>query len=152
MKRVFAWYGADPLHLATLIASFALAGYAAVRMLSFNGVGVAIWFIGAVIGHDLVLLPLYSLADRPLSGLARRRRALPRAAPWVNYVRVPAALSALLLLVWFPLIFRLPADYHAVTALSDGPYLARWLLVTGCLFFLSAACLAVGIRRRRTGN
>lgn len=32
-----------------------------------------IWLAGAVIGDDLVLLPLHTLGDRPPNGLARRR-------------------------------------------------------------------------------
>ena len=72
--------------------------------------------------------------------------------PWINYLRVPAALSGLLLLIWFPLIFRLPTRFPATTTLSLDPYLWHWLAVTGALFLLSAAALALrlGAVRRRT--
>jgi hypothetical protein len=71
------------------------------------------------------------------------------AVPWINYLRVPTALSGMLLLIWFPLIFRLPAGFHATTTLSPDPYLWHWLAVTGALFLLSAAALAL---RMRTGH
>ena len=32
MRRLLRWYGANPLHLLTLLGSFALAGYAAVQL------------------------------------------------------------------------------------------------------------------------
>ena len=56
----------------------------------------SLWFVAAVVLHDFVLLPFYSGA-RP-GGAARQRRG------GVNYLRVPAGLSGLLLLVFFPLI------------------------------------------------
>ena len=78
------------------------------------------------------------LADAAAPGLP--------ALPWINYVRVPAALSGLLLLVWFPLILRLTASYHASTTLSPEPYLWHWLAVTGVLFLLSAVAFAARLR------
>ncbi|HWG61076.1 MAG TPA: hypothetical protein VG253_05120, partial [Streptosporangiaceae bacterium] len=66
---------------------------------------------------------------------------------WINYIRVPAALSALLLLLWLPLIFRLTASYHASTTLSPSPYVWHWLAVTGALFLLSAILFALRLRR-----
>ena len=62
---------------------------------------------------------------------------------------MPAALSGLLLLVWFPLILRLHTRYHASTTLSPDPYLWRWLAVTGVLFLLSAAAFALRLRTAR---
>ncbi len=149
MRRLLRWYGAGPLHLLSLVACFALAGYAAAQLVPSRPLGVAVWFLGAVIGHDLLLVPLYSLADRSAVVVIRHRApGLPTVA-WINYVRVPAALSALLLLVWFPLILRLTAAYHASTTLSPDPYLWHWLAVTGALFLLSAVAFAVRLRRTR---
>jgi hypothetical protein len=147
MKRLARWYGANPLHLLALLGCFALAGYAATQLLSFRPITVAVWFLGAVIGHDLLLMPLYSLADS--SAIAALRHRPPRlpAVRWINYLRVPAGLSGLLLLVWFPLILRLHTDYHASTTLSPDPFFWHWLGVTGALFLLSAAMLAVRLRR-----
>jgi len=147
MRGFLRWYGASPLHLLTMLGCFALAGYAAAKLLPSNAVGIPVWLVGAVIGHDLLLVPLYTLADR--SGMAAFRHRPPRlpAMPWINYLRVPAALSGMLLLIWFPLIFRLPARFPATTTLSLDPYLWHWLAVTGALFLLSALALAVRLRR-----
>ena len=148
MRRQLRWYGASPLHLLALLACFGLAGYAAARLVSSHPVAVAVWFLGAVIGHDLLLMPLYSLADRSVHGGDQAPRAQLPAIPSINYVRVPAALSGLLLLVWLPLIFRLHPSYHASTTLSPNPYVWHWLAVTGALFLLSAVMFALRLRRR----
>jgi hypothetical protein len=172
------WYGASPLHLLALLAALALGGYAAAAVVAAGPWhGFAVWFAVAIVGHDLLLFPLYSLAD--LSA----RRLLPRwaggtrrageagwageagekgvlsagrvAPPVVNYLRVPAAFSLLLLMVWFPLILGLShGTYHRASDLSTSPYLGRWLAVTGALFAGSAACYAVALRRagRRAGS
>jgi hypothetical protein len=226
------WYGARPLHLLALLAAFALAGYA-VRGVVAAGQwrGFALWFAVAIVGHDLLLFPLYSLADLSLrrllpgrpagrrhdgaaeppgsavsspaasslavsspaasspgspeipfsqtriydprpapasdsgpggpspghSGPARSgspqsssgpARSGPAGPPVINYVRVPAAFSLLLLLVWFPLILGLSArTYHRASGLVTSPYLGRWLAVTGVLFAASAASYALALRR-----
>ena len=146
MRRQLRWYGASPLHLLSLLACFGLAGYAADRLVPSHPLGVAAWFLGAVIGHDLLLMPLYSLADRSAMAAIRHRDPQLPVTPWINYVRVPAALSGLLLLVWFPLILRLRSPYHASTTLSADPYVWHWLAVTGALFLLSAVAFAVRLR------
>ena len=64
MRRFLSWYGAGPLNLLAMVACFALAGYAAAELLPNNAIGIPVWFIGAVLGHDLLLMPLYTLADR----------------------------------------------------------------------------------------
>jgi hypothetical protein len=148
MRRQLRWYGASPLHLLALLACFGLAGYAAARLIPSQPLGVAGWFLGAVIGHDLLLMPLYSLADRSVMAAIRHRDPQLPVTPWINYIRVPAALSGLLLLVWFPLILRLPSPYHASTTLSADPYLWHWLAVTDALFLLSAVAFALRLRRR----
>ena len=148
MRRQLRWYGASPLHLLARLACFGLAGYAAARLVPSRPLGVAAWFLGAVIGHDLLLMPLYSLADRSAIAAIRHRDPQLPVAPWINYVRVPAALSGLLLLVWFPLILRLRSPYHASTRLSADPYLWHWLAVTGALFLLSAIAFALRLRGR----
>lgn len=134
----------SPFQILLLLCSFALAGYAGVRLLAGDWFGVALWFVGAALLHDLVLLPLYAVADRAVvRGLgAAGRRA------WVLYVRVPAAFSGLLLLVWFPLISgRVDRRYRSVAGLSAEGFLARWLLITAALFGVSALLLALrGLR------
>ncbi|WP_435882136.1 hypothetical protein [Streptomyces kronopolitis] len=141
-------YGEGPLHLLLMLASFALAGYAGVRLLAGGQWPlVLVWFAGAALLHDLVLLPLYAAADRVLV------RCLPQRAR-TGYVRVPAAVSGLLLLVWFPLIAgstdpRWVAHYEATTGLPGGEFLARWLLLTAGLFALSALWLLCRTGQRR---
>ncbi|MGH3599518.1 MAG: hypothetical protein ACRDQH_04455, partial [Pseudonocardiaceae bacterium] len=76
--------------------------------------------------------------------LLRRRPELATVAGirWLNYLRVPAVVSGLLLLVWSPLILRVSdgAD-HAASGLSAQPFLSRWIAVTVVLFAISAATL-----------
>ncbi len=133
-----------PFPLLVLLVSFVLCGYAGVRLLDGDWFLVALWFVGAAVIHDLVLLPLYSAADRALVKGAGRRRG------WVTYVRVPAALSGLLLLVWFPLISgRVSERYAGVAGQSADGYAARWLLVTAVLFGGSAVVCAVRTWRGR---
>ncbi|GAA2629384.1 MULTISPECIES: hypothetical protein [Streptomyces] len=138
-------YGASPLHLLLVLASFALAVYAGLRLFQGDTVGVAVWFVGAALLHDLVLLPLYSLTDRAVQGLFPQGPSDGRLAPRVsvNYVRVPAFVSGVLLLVWWPLVFRQVAHYTAATALPADGFLARWLLITAALFAASAVVLVV---------
>ena len=130
-------YGAGPAHLVSLLLCVAVAGYAVLRWLdSPSAVRLVVWFAGAVIAHDLVLFPVYSALDRLLRRGTRTSRAR---IPVVNHVRVPALLSGLLLLVWFPLVFRKPdAAYRAATGLDTSPYLTRWLVVSAGLFAGSA--------------
>jgi hypothetical protein len=153
------WYGDSPLHLLALLAAFALGGYAVLAVVTAGQWrGFAVWFAVAIVGHDLLLFPLYSLADlsarRLLPGWAggTRRTGVKTAGrvvpPVVNYLRVPAAFSLLVLIVWFPLILGLSAGtYHRASGLSAGPYLGRWLAVTGAMFAGSAVCYAVALRR-----
>lgn len=142
-------YGAHPLHLLAIIASFALAGYAAIQLVHSRSIEVIVWFLGAAIGHDLLLLPLYAIADGTLIRLHRRHPGRAGPSPWINYLRVPAMLSGLLLLVYLPSIARLSNVFTATTALSSAGYFARWLGITGVLFLLSGLMLAIQIRRKR---
>lgn len=142
-------YGSNPLHLLVSIACFALAGYAAYQLRAGDVRGILIWLAGAVIGHDLILFPVYAIADRSMVAVFRRRPPALPAVPWINYLRVPAVFSAILLLMWFPLIFRLPKQFTVDhTALPITPYLGRWLAITGALFLLSAITLALRLGTR----
>ncbi|MFF9013606.1 hypothetical protein ACF09C_11660 [Streptomyces sp. NPDC014870] len=136
-------YGASPLHLLLVLASFALAAYAGVRLLKGDTLGVALWFVGAALVHDLVLLPLYAVTDRAAQRLFREIPGQRPPRPSVNYVRVPVFVSALLLLVWWPLILGQVDRYTAYTGLPADGFLGRWLLITAALFVASAATLVV---------
>ncbi|MFD0418827.1 hypothetical protein [Streptomyces sp. NPDC127108] len=134
-------YGEGPLHLLLLLASFALALYAGVRLLADDWVMVTVWFVGAALLHDLVLVPVYAAADRAVTALVGGRDGSRRER--TVYIRVPAALSLLLLLVWFPLITRQVPRYERSTTLPADVFLTRWLLVTAALFAGSALWFAV---------
>ena len=139
-------YGASPLHLLAHIAAFAIASYALAQV--FKGgavVNFIAWFAGAAFLHDFVFLPLYSGLDR----VARHRRSAVRAS--INYVRVPALISGLLLLVYFPLILGL-ADrrYFRASGHHLEGYARNWLLITAALFTGSAVVYALRARRSRT--
>jgi hypothetical protein len=151
MRRVFRHYGAGPLHLLSLLACFALVGYVVTRIHAEGGwFRIALWFVLALVAHDLILWPLYALADRSAIRLAHRRpEHLPR-VPWINHVRVPAVISGVLLGMFFPLIFRVSDRYYSrVSGMSESPYLGHWLLVTGILFAGSAVIYAIRLGRAR---
>ncbi|MFZ0091238.1 MAG: hypothetical protein WAL63_17140 [Solirubrobacteraceae bacterium] len=151
-QRFRARYGAGTLHLLLLIASFAIAGAAVFGWFERprDVVTVLEWFAAAVVIHDLVLLPLYSLLDRvALRGL-RPRAARARTGPrqrLVNptpYLRIPAILSGLLLAVFFPVIFGLGTQTElSASGIVESGYLVRWLLATGVLFTGSGIAYAV---------
>ena len=166
LTRATRAYGAHPLHLLTLVASFALVGYA----VSLLGVGslwnhhhwwqsIIVWFLGAVLLHDLVLFPTYALADRSLGAgwraVSGRTSDRPPAVSPVNYLRIPTMASGLLLLMFFPGIIQQGSDsYQRATGLTQVPYLQRWLLLTGLFFATSALLYAVRlvISGRRRGD
>lgn len=137
-------YGASPLHLAGLLACFLVAGYAAWRLLGARPGAVVLWFVGAALLHDLVLAPLYLLLDR-IGGRSGR-------PAWWNHVRFPAAISLLLLLIWFPEITRRSRGYGITTGLDQSVYLDRWLTVSAALFVLSGLALVVRWVRLRAGR
>lgn len=143
-------YGASPLHLLLVLASFALACYAGLRLLDGDAFGVALWFVGAAVLHDLVLLPLYAVTDLAVQRLLGHGAAdaarTPRAG--VNHVRVPAFVSGVLLLVYWPLVLGRVGHYTTSTGLPADVFLGRWLLITACLFAASGAVFAVGLWNR----
>ena len=138
-------YGDRLFHLILVVAALALGAYTVVVL----GVGnlfnpivwwqsIAVWFVVAVIGHDLILFPLYTLADR----LLRMRRAAPKDRrgepqlpsthiPLTNYLRIPTLAAGLVLLLFLPGIIEQGAPtFWSATGLTQAPYLSRWLLLT----------------------
>jgi hypothetical protein len=141
-------YGSGALHLVAHLAAFGLAGFALAQIVNGGAwVNFVAWFAGAAVLHDLVLLPLYSVVDR--AGLSLHLR-LPRArVPVVNHIRVPALLSGLLLLVYFPLILGPGGtDYAKATGHPLHGYLRNWLLISAALFVGSGVIYAVRWVRR----
>jgi ABC-type transport system involved in cytochrome c biogenesis permease component len=150
IARFRALYGASPLHLIAFAASLAVIAAAVVRWFDSGSdvINILVWFGVAVVGHDLVFLPLYSALDRIATG-TRRRQIGTREAAWTSaYVRIPAMLSALLFVVFFPLILGTGAStYRAATGHRPSDYLDRWLIATAVLFV--GAGLAYALRRAR---
>ena len=151
-------YGAGPLHLLVVFAPLALVAYT-VSVLGFGELwdpdvwwqSIAVWFLGAVLLHDLILFPLYALADRLLGASLRRRPAPDHSigVPIVNHVRVPVLAVGLLLLLFFPgIIEQGGSSYVNATGQTQEPFLGRWILLSTAIFSVSAA--AYGIRSMRT--
>jgi hypothetical protein len=157
-RRFGAIYGSRPLHLLTMLSGFALLGYilATFKPATLWNSGtwwqsIAVWFAAAVIAHDLLLFPLYALADRALfarTRLARRPNVSAR-----NHIRVPALGAGLTLLIFLPGIIEQGAPtYQAATGQTQQPFLGRWLLLTAAMFAVSAICYAtrLAVARYRT--
>jgi hypothetical protein len=109
-----------------------IAGWALLTLLDFRAAdNVVVWLVAAVILHDLILLPAYSGLDRVA------RSAVGDA---INYVRIPAGLSLLMLLVfWSTIRGKGDGAFHYVSGLHYDGYAQRWLLVSAGLFAVSGA-------------
>ena len=158
LDRFRAVYGSHPLHLLILIAGFALLGYvlatikpAALWNPNTWWQSIIVWFAAAIIAHDLVLFPVYALADRIL--LAGRRIRPGRnesSVPVLNYIRVPALGAGLTLLLFLPGIIEQGAPtYAAATGQTQEPFLGRWLLLTAAMFAISASLYAIQLMKAR---
>ena len=163
IARFSAFYGSNPLHLLGTIAAWALAGYV-VAVLGPQALwnpkvwwqSIGVWFLAAVVAHDLVLFPLYALADRSFTGAFAAVRGRwtgpsPQVSP-LNYLRVPTLAAGLSLLLFFPgIIEQGQASYIAATGQDQQPFLGRWLLLVAAVYGFSAlayaARLAVAGRR-----
>lgn len=158
------------MHLLTMVAGFALLGYILITFkvtdLWNQGTwwqSIAVWFVAAVVAHDLVLFPLYALADRILATRIGRRdvratRQNSSGGPKVparNYIRIPAMAAGLTLLIFLPGIIEQGAPtYLAATGQTQQPFLGRWLLLTAVMFGISAVTYAarLGVARRRAAG
>lgn len=138
-SRLRRHYGAGPVHLVLSAACLAFAGYLVwVVLPAPNSARILIWLALAAGVHDIVLWPVYTVFDRAITRARGRERSQP-AVPWVNHVRVPVVLCAVMLLISFPLVLRHsePA-YHTASGLTEQPYLGRWLVLSGAAFGASA--------------
>jgi hypothetical protein len=138
-----ARYGSSPLHLLAHLAALALAAWALMQIVGLGGwPRILLWLAGAVVLHDAVLWPAYTAFDR----FARRGQP----ARWANYVRVPAGISALLALAFFPIICgKGERSYGRVSGSSWDGYATRWLVVSAMLFAVSGALYLL---RSRSGS
>ncbi|MGV9347416.1 hypothetical protein ACWDSD_21870 [Streptomyces spiralis] len=152
MKRLFhVLYGEPWWHLVAMLASFALCGYAMAQLLAGDWWGVVQWAVGAAVIHDVVAVPLYGSADWLLHRAVRAGRPRsPRRTAVVNHFRIPAFVSLILLLVYWPLIsMDSSAQFRTATLLDPGVFRSRWLAVTGVLFGLSGLHLTFRLWRDR---
>ena len=144
-------YGSHPLHLLTLVAGFALFGYvlATIKPVTLWNPNtwwqsIAVWFAAAIVAHDLLLFPIYALADRLLVATSRERQP-PSRVPVLNYIRIPALGAGLSFLVFLPgIIEQGVPTFRAATGLTQDQFLGRWLLLTAAMFITSA--IVFGIR------
>ena len=136
-------YGSTPLHVLAHVVVFAIFAWVALKLADVRAVSnIIVWFVAALILHDLVLLPFYATIDRVGATFSRRGG--------VNHVRVPAALSALMLLLFFPpMLGRNDGSFARVAGVEPEGYLERWLLFTAALFAVSGLLLVLSARRRR---
>jgi hypothetical protein len=144
-------YGAGPIHLLAVLVTFAIAAYALSRALDLtrNPDRIVVWLGGSIVAHDLILFPLYALLGVLAAGAILRggQRSRLRIAA-LNHLRVPALLSGLLLLVWFPLVAgKGERSFMRVSGLSKDVYFGRWLAITAVLFAGSALLFALRLRR-----
>ena len=129
-----------PLLVLSHLTLLPLCAWALLELLGGrSGQRIAVWLVACVVVHDLVVVPLYSGADRGL------RRVAGGA---INYVRVPAALSLLMLVVfWGTIAERGERAYRATSGETWDGHAARWLLVSFALF---AGSLAAYLLRGRS--
>jgi len=152
MRRLRDAYGASPLHVLAVLASFTVAGYGFLRIAqSPSALGTFLWFGAAIIAHDLLAFPLYStlnlIAHRSLLGPGDEWSD-GRRVPVINHLRVPAILSGISFLMFFPLILGLDSTRYAhYTGQGADVYLTRWLGICATLFLGSALIYAIRLRR-----
>ncbi|BBZ26067.1 hypothetical protein MMAD_03620 [Mycolicibacterium madagascariense] len=151
-------YGDHVLHLLVLVAALALGAYT-ISVLGIDALfnpavwwqSIAVWFAVAVIGHDLILFPLYALAERLLPKGRRDDPGEQRRVPVTNYLRMPTLATGLTFFLFLPGIIEQGAfTYHAATGLTQQPFLGRWLLLVAGFYLVSAVCYAVRSVMTRT--
>jgi hypothetical protein len=145
-------YGAEPLHLLVAVTTLGFAAFAFLYTAARpDRLAFLLWFGGAIIGHDLLLFWVYAAVRRGFEKLGAGLSSRDLGIRAVNHFTVPAFVSALLFLVWFPLILGLGQTVYESRVglpLEPGLYLARWLLVTAVLFSASALVYVARLYRR----
>ena len=143
-------YGARPLHLVAGLGTLAVSAYAILELFHrAKPLEIAEWLIAAIVLHDLILLPCYSL----LAGLAQRGLGVGEAGRQkrlaaLNHLRIAFFFVVLPLFVWAPLILGLANTRYAHnTGQTTDIYLGRWLLYAGVVCLGSAVLYAIRVRR-----
>ena len=136
--------------------ALAVAAFAFDHIVSGGAVPqLLVWYLGLVIAHDLIFVPLYTGLDRLMRRVLVRLSSSRRVGiPMINHVRAPLLISALLLLIYSPLILGLAdRNYFALSGHHLEHYLSSWLLITAALFLGSGLIYAarVVLRARRVG-
>lgn len=150
-------YGSSPAHLLLGGASFLLAAFAIWQLSALPTLlNVLIWLFGSVVLHDFVALPIYAGIGRGGIAVTRWSAGLypgdreMAAIDVFNHIRVPAIVSGILLLLFFPLILSIPeASFRATTGLTTNVYLGRWLGIVAVLFVGSGLLLLIRVQRAR---
>jgi len=119
------------MRLLAYLALLPLCAWALLEMLDSRAAErIAVWLVACVLVHDLVVFPLYSGADRGLHRIAGGA---------INYVRIPAALSVLMFVVfWGTISGSGERAYRAVSGQEFDGYATRWLFMSAALFGGSA--------------
>lgn len=133
------FYGAGPAHAAGAAFGLLIAFYGLWRIVEvLDPWQVLPWLLGAAIFHDLIFLPIYAGIGGAAYAIARLGLVDQPRVGLFNHIRIPALISGLLLVVWFPLIFELESDlYMRSTGLSTDVFMGRWLNLTAALFAIS---------------
>jgi hypothetical protein len=145
-------YGARPVHLLSGLAALALSGYAILELFHrAKPLEITEWLVAAILLHDFVLLPVYSVIGRlAYGGLGVGGPGHEDRLEALNHLRIAVFLAVLPLFIWAPLIFGLgERRYHLDTGLTTDVYLGRWLLYSGLICVGSALLYFVRIARAR---
>jgi hypothetical protein len=131
-------YGSTPIHLLGHIIAFTAFVWALSQILGGGYVvNYIAWFVGAAVLHDIIVLPIYTLIDQVTRHEGHRAWGT-RYASTINYVRAPAIISTILLLVYSPEILGYSAkNYRDDTGHPLPSILTNWLLITAGLFLTS---------------
>ncbi len=143
-------YGARPLRYFASIAALAFAGYAFYSYLEprTTDFKFLLWFVGAIVAHDMIAWPLYTGLNNLAYSARRRHDPHEKFVAGLVYLRVPAVISGLVFVIWLPLILDLSeGTYLDVAGKDPDGFLGRWLLLTGLLFLGSGVLFALRTRR-----
>jgi hypothetical protein len=149
MRRL---YGAGPAHLAVLLLSFVVAGYAA-SIVAGDPLWpwMAVWFVAAVAVHDGLLSPLAAVVDGVTRFCLRWFPRRPAHPATVNYIRIPLLGAALTFLLFLPGIIRQGEPVvRGQTGLDQAPFLGRWLVLVAAMALVSALVYGVRAVTRRS--